>query len=61
MHLSSFIFLLKYLCLNKIFKLRWDWQKLIKFIKTETPDEYNKLLRTVKLYADCLALSQIPI
>ena len=39
----------------------WDWYNLIRFIKRENPAEYDRILKAVKMFADCLALSQIPI
>ena len=39
----------------------WDWYQLIKFIKAEKPDEYEKILYSVRLYADCIAIVNSPI
>lgn len=39
----------------------WDFHQLIRFIKFEKPQDYEQILRSVKLYADCVALSQIPL
>lgn len=44
----------------KIFK-GWDFHQLIRFLKFEKPQDYEQILRSVKLYADCVALSQIPL
>jgi hypothetical protein len=45
-----------------IFKNKgWDWYQLIKFIKTEKPDEYDKIISSIKQYADCLEMTLIPI
>lgn len=30
-------------------------------MRAEKKEDYEKLIRAVKLYADCVALSQIPI
>ncbi|RNA38265.1 hypothetical protein BpHYR1_030566 [Brachionus plicatilis] len=39
----------------------WDINQLIRFMRAEKKEDYEKLIRAVKLYADCVALSQIPI
>ena len=50
---------LKYKELAKF--IGWDWYRLIKFIKTEKPEEYNKILQSVKVYAECIAMVNSPI
>ncbi|CAF1000162.1 unnamed protein product [Brachionus calyciflorus] len=42
-------------------KIGWEWGQLIRFMRTETTMEYNLLLKQVKEYADCIALSNIPL
>lgn len=35
--------------------------QLAKFMRLEIPHEYEKLIKATKLYADCVALSRMPI
>lgn len=49
------------LIINYFLQKGWDWYQLITFIKAEKPAEYEKILKAVKQYADCIALINIPI
>ncbi|RNA44495.1 hypothetical protein BpHYR1_019884 [Brachionus plicatilis] len=42
-------------------RIGWEWLELIKFMRNETPKEYDLLLNSVKQFADCITMSNIPL
>lgn len=51
----TFKFDKNFLCLSK----GWTWTKLLAFIKSTKPDEYEALLAETKSYIHCVTLSSL--